>query len=171
MTSTPAALANEGTPKSATAARAGSKGTLLLGLGVVLLASACYLAWQRFSKAPWTQGYRVVKVYPHDPHAYTQGLVFDHGVFHESTGQYGDSSVRTVEIETGKVLKKTEMSGKYFGEGLAQVGERLIQITWKENLARVYDKETLKAQNDFSYEGEGWGLVFDGKQLVMSDGS
>ena len=69
------------------------------------------------------------------------------------------------------MLKKTEMSGKYFGEGLAQVGERLIQITWKENLARVYDKETLKAQNDFSYEGEGWGLVFDGKQLVMSDGS
>lgn len=148
-----------------------AKGSLLLGLGVVLIAASCFLAWNRMREKPWIQGFRVVKEYPHDPSAYTQGLIFDNGVFQESTGRYGFSSVRTVEIETGKVLRKTDVPSKYFAEGLALVGEKLIQITWKEGIATIYERGTLKALDQFEYEGEGWGLVFDGTNLVMSDGS
>lgn len=156
---------------SASAGRASRKGTLLLGLGVALLSIAGCLAWQRLRAAGWIQGYRVVKEYPHDPQAYCQGLVYDDGLLHESTGQHGASSVRTVELETGKVLRKTELASAYFGEGLAQVGERLIQLTWEEGVARVYDRTTLKALDQFEYEGEGWGLAYDGRQLIMSSGS
>jgi glutamine cyclotransferase len=148
-----------------------SKANLLLGVGMVMLASACFFAWKRLSVPPWVQHYRVVAEYKHDPEAYCQGLVFDKGVLHESTGQHGTSSVRTVELETGKVLRKTDVPYRYFGEGLALVGQRLIQLTWEENVARIYDRNTLVALDQKEYEGEGWGLAFDGKLLVMSNGS
>ena len=157
-------------PSSSTAG-ASRKGTLLLGLGIALLSVAGCLAWRRMHAQSWVQGFRVVKTYPHDPEAYCQGLVFDDGLLHESTGQHGASSVRTVELETGKVLRKTDMARAYFGEGLAQVGDRLIQLTWEEGVARVYDKTTLKALDQYEYEGEGWGLAYDGHQLIMSSGS
>ena len=153
------------------AARAQSRGMLLLGLGVALLGVACVLGWQRLRARPWIQGFHVVHEYAHDPEAYCQGLVYDGGLLHESTGQRGESSVRTVELETGKVLRKTDLPPYLFGEGLALVGERLIQLTWEEGIARVYDRATLKALDQFEYEGEGWGLVYDGKHLIQSDGS
>ena len=145
-------------------------GAFLLACAALLAGGGC-LAWQQLRADPWLQGYRVVKEYHHDPGAYCQGLVFDDGVLHESTGRNGESSVRTVELETGKVLHKTDLPYEYFGEGLAQVGDRLIQITWKEQVARIYDKNTLTALDQFQYEGEGWGLAFDGTNLVMSNGS
>jgi glutamine cyclotransferase len=149
-----------------------TRASVLLGVGVVLLAAVggCF-AWRQLRTRAWLQGYRVVHEYPHDPDAYCQGLVFDNGVFHESTGRQGRSTVRTVEIETGKVLRKTDLSGRYFGEGLALVGDRLIQITWQEEVARIYERDTLKAIDQFEYKGEGWGLTYDGTNLVMSDGS
>jgi len=143
----------------------------LLGLGVALLGVACYLGWQRFNGDPWIQGYQVVASYPHDPHAYCQGLVFDGGLLHESTGRYGSSTVRTVKLETGEVLKKTALPDELFGEGLALVGDQLIQLTWEAGVARIYDKESLLPKNQFEYQGEGWGLVYDGQHLIHSDGS
>jgi len=144
----------------------------LLGGGITLFATAgACLAWRQLRTRAWKEGYRVVHEYPHDPEAYCQGLVFDNGVLHESTGRRGQSTVRTVELETGKVLRKTDLPAHYFGEGLALVGNRLIQITWEEGIARIYERDTLKAINQFEYQGEGWGLAFDGKNLIMSDGS
>jgi len=144
----------------------------LLGVGIALFATAgACLAWRQLRTRAWKEGYRVVHEYPHDPEAYCQGLVFDNGVLHESTGRRGQSTVRTVELETGKVLRKTDLPAHYFGEGLALVGNRLIQITWEEGIARIYERDTLKAINQFEYQGEGWGLAFDGKNLIMSDGS
>jgi len=144
----------------------------LLGVGIALFATAgACLAWRQLRTRAWKEGYRVVHEYPHDPEAYCQGLVFDNGVLHESTGRRGQSTVRTVELETGKVLRKTDLPAHYFGEGLALVDNRLIQITWEEGIARIYERDTLKAINQFEYQGEGWGLAFDGKNLIMSDGS
>ncbi len=144
---------------------------MLLVVGGALLATGGCLAWRQLRTRPWSQGFRVVRVYEHDSEAYTQGLVFDGGVLHESTGQRGASTVRTVEFETGKVLRKTALPYNLFGEGLALVGERLIQLTWEEEVARVYDKNTLRPLDQFEYEGEGWGLAYDGRHLIMSDGS
>lgn len=140
-------------------------------LGLALLAVAAYFGWRKYHERGWIQGYRVVAEHPHDPTAYTQGLVFDRGRFHESTGQKGSSRVRTLEIESGKELRVSRLPPMYFGEGLAMVGEKLIQLTWQEGVARIYERETLKPLDEVRYDGEGWGLAFDGKQLVMSDGS
>ncbi len=113
----------------------------------------------------------VLATYPHDPTAYTQGLLLHDGYLYESTGQRGKSDVRQVELETGEVLQQTAMSDIYFGEGLALVDDRLIQITWQEQHAFVYDLETLTPTGLFTYEGEGWGLCYDDDVLWMSDGS
>jgi len=144
--------------------------------GLILLVLALfgvggYFGWRKWRETGWMQGYRVVREFPHDPSAYTQGLVFDQGLLHESTGQRGSSKVRTLELESGVELRATHLPPMYFGEGLALVGERLIQLTWQEGVARVYDRATLKPLDEFRYEGEGWGLAFDGTHLVMSDGS
>lgn len=114
---------------------------------------------------------RVLATYPHDPEAFTQGLLIHDGVLYESTGRYGHSSLRRVEPETGEVLAERTLSPNLFGEGLARVGERLVQLTWREGVAPVWDLATLEQVDRFSYQGEGWGLTFDGERLVMSDGS
>lgn len=116
-------------------------------------------------------GYRVVAAYPHDRGAFTQGLVYADGVLYESTGLRGRSSVRRVDLETGEVLQRREVDPPYFAEGLALVGDRLIQLTWQENTAFTYDKDTFEPTDVFSYPTEGWGLAYDGAQLVMSDGT
>jgi glutaminyl-peptide cyclotransferase len=114
---------------------------------------------------------RVVAVYPHDPEAFTQGLVWHEGFLYESTGLYGRSTLRRVDLTTGAVLRSAEVPALLFGEGLARVGDRLIQLTWQEEVALVWGLETLERRGDYRYKGEGWGLCFDGKRLVMSDGS
>ncbi len=121
--------------------------------------------------APTLHSYRVVNVYPHDREAFTQGLVFDRGTLLESTGDYGRSTLRRVELETGRVVKKRRLSSQLFGEGLALAGNALIQLTWRAGLALLYDPETLEPMGSFEYPGEGWGLTFDGEHLIMSDGS
>ncbi|MBI5666739.1 MAG: glutaminyl-peptide cyclotransferase [Chloroflexi bacterium] len=113
----------------------------------------------------------VLDTFPHDPASFLQGLVLHDGLFYESAGQYGQSSLRQVEPETGDVLRRVDVPAQYFAEGLALVDDRLIQITWKEQTALVYDLETFEQVDTFTYEGEGWGLCYDGDRLYMSDGT
>lgn len=113
----------------------------------------------------------VIADYPHDAGAYTQGLLLHDGFFYESAGQYGESTLRQVATETGEVLRQVDVPAEYFAEGLALVEDRLIQITWREQTAFVYDLETFEPVGMFEYEGEGWGLCYDGQQLFMSDGT
>jgi glutaminyl-peptide cyclotransferase len=115
--------------------------------------------------------YRVVHTYPHDPHAFTQGLVFVDGSLYESTGLNGQSSLRMVDLETGRVLQSQSVDSKYFAEGLTAWGSTLVQLTWESHVALVYDRFSFRALRTFSYSGEGWGLTQDGKSLVLSDGS
>jgi len=113
----------------------------------------------------------VLESYPHDPGAFTQGLVLRGGVLYESTGLYGRSSLREIELTTGKVLRRVELPPDLFGEGLALAGGTLIQLTWREGVAPTYDLATLARTGQFTYSGEGWGLCFDGTQLIQSDGT
>ncbi len=114
---------------------------------------------------------RIVKKYPHDPEAFTQGLVFANGFLYESTGLLGKSSLRQVELETGRIVKKYELPSQYFGEGLALWGGSFIQLTWKSEKAFVYNAKSFSVEREFSYRGEGWGLTHDGTSLIMSNGT
>ena len=118
-----------------------------------------------------TYGYEVVNTYPHDPSAFTQGLVFSGGAFVESTGLEGHSTLRRVELQTGKVLQKVDVPPFYFAEGLTLFNGKLYQLTWKGEKGFVYDAQTFKKTGEFPYEGEGWGLTHDADSLVLSDGS
>lgn len=120
---------------------------------------------------PVTWRYRVVNSYPHDRRAYTQGLVYDDGFFYESTGQLGESSLRKVEAESGKVVSQVNLDGSLFGEGLALLGERLYQLTWTTRIGFVYEKSTLRQINRIYYQTQGWGLATIGDSLAMSDGT
>jgi glutamine cyclotransferase len=115
--------------------------------------------------------YEVIKTYPHDPEAYTQGLVFHEGVLFESTGLNGRSSIRKVDLLTGKVLKKVDVAPQFFGEGLALMNGRAYQLTWQSQRGFIYDLAEFGLINTFSYTGEGWGLTHDGRSLIMSDGT
>lgn len=113
----------------------------------------------------------VVAEYPHDVKAYTQGLFFHEGQLYESTGQYGGSSFRTVDLESGEVKDRIDFDSRYFVEGSAIMGDNLYILTWEERKAFVYDAATLKFKASWNYPREGWGLATDGKQLVASDGT
>ncbi len=113
---------------------------------------------------------QVLSVRPHDTDAFTQGLLWYEGSLYESTGQVGESNVREVNPETGEVLRQIDVPD-VFGEGLALVDGRLIEITWRDEIAFVYDLETFSSVGSFTYTGEGWGLCYDGEKIVMSDGS
>ena len=112
-----------------------------------------------------------VRSYPHDSTAFTQGLVWREGRLYESTGRYGESSLRIVEVETGRVVQKVDLAQTYFAEGLAAVGDTLYQLTWKEGVAFLYDANTLRPLGQVPYTGEAWGLASDGRRLIVSDGS
>ena len=115
--------------------------------------------------------YDIVSTYPHDPDAFTQGLVFDEGVLYEGTGRWEHSTLRRVELETGDILQIRELSDQLFGEGITVYGERIIQLTWQSNIGLVYDRDSLELLEEFSYSTEGWGITHDGTRLIMSDGT
>jgi glutamine cyclotransferase len=115
--------------------------------------------------------YEVVSSYPHDPTSFTQGLLWHDGSLYEGTGLESQSKLRRLEFPSGKVLKEINLSSEYFGEGLALVNNRLIQLTWKSHRGFVYDLDSFKQLQEFAYDTEGWGLTYDGGNLILSDGS
>lgn len=115
--------------------------------------------------------YRIVNVYPHDRGAFTQGLVYEDGIFYEGTGLRQESSLRRVRPETGDVLQLYSLPAQYFGEGITIKGERIIQLTWQARVGFVYDKDSFDLLGAFSYPTEGWGITHDGVRLIMSDGT
>ncbi len=144
-------------------------------LGHILLASwlgaGVSLAAANARVPPAPDSYQIVRVYPHDPNAFTQGLVYVDGHLYESTGLNGRSSLRMVDLQTGRVLQHHELPAEYFGEGLTNWGANLVQLTWKAGTALVYDRFSFALERTLHYPGEGWGLTQDGRNFIMSDGS
>jgi glutamine cyclotransferase len=133
---------------------------------------ACAPATAQRKPAP-VQSYKVITTFPHDTSSFTQGLVFaSDGQLYESTGLQGESTLRRVDIATGETLQRIDVPRQYFAEGLAMVGDELLQLTWQHKIGFVYDRATFKQKRTFSYKTEGWGIAYDGTgNLVMSDGS
>ena len=139
-------------------------------LGGAALWCAAAFALAGAPRAP-VEGYEVLASWPHDPQAFTQGLLYADGRLYESTGRYGESSLRLVEIESGRVLRRRDLPRRYFGEGIALLGGKIFLLTWRSNRGFVYARDTFARIGAFTYEGEGWGLTTDGRRLILSDGS
>nr|WP_207190993.1 glutaminyl-peptide cyclotransferase [Halochromatium salexigens] len=142
---------------------------LIIGLLTGLVTGAGVEAAPAFA-APVASA-RVIARYPHNPDAFTQGLVLADGVLYESTGGYGDSSLRRVDLETGRVLERVDLPARWFGEGITEWRDELIQLTWRAGVGVRYARATLEPRARFAIQGEGWGLTHDGRQWIMSDGS
>ena len=123
------------------------------------------------SESPPVYTYEIVNSFPHDPTAFTQGLVFKGGVLYEGTGLRGRSELRKVDLLTGDVLQRRNLQANFFGEGLTAFEDRLIQLTWKAGVGFVYDRASFRLLKKFRYSTEGWGITHDGKRLIMSDGT
>lgn len=137
--------------------------------GFVLLCGGLYAADLPREAPEYT--YRVINTFPHDPAAFTQGLVYHEGHFFEGTGLWGESSLRKVDLETGTVLQKIDLDARYFGEGITIFDNRIIQQTWQSHIGFVYEVETFDRLTTFAYPTEGWGLTHDGQRLIFSDGT
>ena len=140
-------------------------------LGVLAAASIAAGEQRRQPATAPVTGYQIVRSYPHDPKAFTQGLVYLDGVLYEGTGMHGRSTIRKVKLENGEVLQIQKNEDRHFGEGIAIVGDELFQLTWQSGIGFVYDRTTFERTRTFNYHGEGWGLTYDGTRLIMSDGS
>ena len=139
-------------------------------LVVAAALAACACGPSRAGGVP-EYGYTVVHAYPHDRYAFTQGLLYLNGFLYESTGLYNQSSIRKARLETGEVLQKREIPEAYFGEGIVNWRDHLIEITWTTQAGFVYDLASFGLEREFQYAGEGWGLTQDGKRIIMSDGT
>jgi glutamine cyclotransferase len=154
------------------------KGRRLLGLLVVtailvpsLILLVVLTGQSSNPKPPMNYTYQIVNAYPHDKNAFTEGLVFDNGSLYESTGLKGNSTLRRVDLETGKILQLYALANQYFGEGITVFDDKIIQLTWQSNIGFVYDKHSFDLLQKFSYPTEGWGITYDGSRLIMSDGT
>lgn len=148
---------------------------IAIALAVIVLGFYLFSKQSTFSSIPpdlgAQAGYQVINRFPHDPQAFTQGLVYHEGEFYESTGLYGQSSLRKVALESGSVLEILPIPEPYFAEGLTLWEDNLIQITWKEGVGFVYNLADFQPKLTFTYESEGWGITHDGNNLIMSDGT
>ena len=155
-----------------------------LGVGKQLISAMVYYgegkskkinnSFEVFSNVPYqAYGYKIVNTYPHDSKAFTQGLEYKDGFIYESTGRNGQSSIRKVELATGKVLKKKDIDQQYFGEGMTILNDKLHFLTWKANKGFIYNLESFEQEKEFPYgkSKEGWGLTNNGSELIKSDGS
>jgi glutamine cyclotransferase len=125
----------------------------------------------RRTRCPRWQTVEVVKSYPHDTQAFTEGLFLDGGTLFESTGEEGTSGIRKVNLDTGEVTAQAPLSPPYFGEGIIGWKDRIYQLTWKDQKGFIYDRATLTPLGEFAYKGEGWGMTHNGKSVIMSDGT
>ena len=148
---------------------------VVLGIAAVFLVQSLSPSGRVVSSIPLVlepqMTYEVVNAFPHDPDSFTQGLIFLDGVLYESSGLYGESSLRMVELETGEVQRSVPLPNEVFGEGLTDWDDTLVQLTWREGVGYVYDREDFSLLTQFGYVTEGWGLTQDGENLIMSDGS
>ncbi len=137
----------------------------------LLCVSTVSLPTAASAAGPRVDDSQIVHVYPHDPSAYTQGLIYMDGHLYESTGLKGKSSLRMVDLSSGRVLQRYDLPAQFFGEGLTDWNGNLIQVTWTSETGFVYDSFTFSLRRTFHYKGEGWGLTHDAKTLILSDGS
>jgi glutaminyl-peptide cyclotransferase len=144
--------------------------TVTIVVAMASIRTIGFAPWQPTASLP-TYGYQIVRAFPHDPKAFTQGLQFVDGFLYEGTGQHGQSSIRKVKLETGEVLQKREVPAEHFGEGITVWQNDLFELTWQSHIAFVYDRTTFQPKKRFSYPGEGWGLTSNGADLIMSDGT
>jgi glutamine cyclotransferase len=150
-------------------------------VSIVLVLLAVALIYSRYRSKPAEMAlpssglpvytYKLVNTYPHDPGAFTQGLVFENGFLYESTGIEGESTLRKVELETGMVVKVHRLPDELFGEGITIFGERIVQLTYTSRVGFVYDRATFELLREFAYPTQGWGITHDGTHLIMSDGT
>jgi glutamine cyclotransferase len=140
-------------------------------LVAMLLAAIVPAAAAEPARSTNADSYKIVHIYPHDPNAFTQGLIYVDGHLYESTGRTGRSSLRMVDLTTGQVQQEHDLAADYFGEGLTDWGSTLVQLTWLSHKAFVYDRFSFRPVKTFSYDGEGWGLTHDETQLILSDGT
>lgn len=139
--------------------------------GFIFIAIILFFGTHAFADDIPIYTYEIINAYPHDKEAFTQGLVFEGGYLYEGTGQYGTSSLRKVELETGSVLQMHRLPPQFFGEGITIYKNRIIQLTWRSRVGFVYDKQSFRVLRKFRYTTEGWGITHDGAQLIMSDGT
>ncbi len=146
---------------------------LTAALLILVVCAVAFYAYQTINQKPALEPlytYQVVNKYPHDPEAFTEGLIFYNGVFYEGTGLYGQSCIRIVDPETGAILNQVGLPSEYFGEGVTILDDVVYQVTWKKHVGFIYDLD-LQKTGEFSIPNEGWGLTTDGKQLILSDGT
>ena len=138
-------------------------------LSAVVLMLGC--SRSKTSETPAVYTYKVVKTYYHDPKAFTQGLAFEKSLLYESTGLQGSSTLRKVELETGRILQMYKLPAEFFAEGITIYSDRIVQLTYRSNIGFVYDKGRFELLQRFNYSIEGWGITYDGKHLITSDGT
>ncbi len=150
----------------------------VLALGALALTSACHATPRKAAApapatAPAVPIYKlkIIKVFPHDPEAFTEGLFYDHGSLYESTGRNGQSSVRQVNLDTGQVIQQAPIDSHYFGEGIAPWNGHIVGLTWQTEKGFVWNQADLHLKSTFAYKGEGWGMTGNAKNLIMSDGT
>src|SRR5665213_4478721 len=143
---------------------------MICRLALLALGLAAVLGSPARAQVP-VYGASVVHAYPHDPHAFTEGLFYLNGALYESTGLEGQSDIRKVQLSTGKVLQRRAIDKKYFGEGIVAWKGKLVELTWQTEIGFTYDLATFKPRAAFHYKGEGWALTSDGARLIMSDGT
>jgi glutamine cyclotransferase len=147
-------------------------GVLIVTLVLVISSITLILLNGRpVNTAPLRYTYDVVTVYPHDQNAFTEGLAIENGFLYESTGLYDNSTLRRIELETGKILQTYTLPNQFFGEGITIFGDTIIQLTWQSHTGFVYDKHSFELLREFTYPTEGWGITNNGSALIMSDGT
>lgn len=139
--------------------------------GFIFITVIFFIGTHAFAGIVPIYAYKVINAYPHDKKAFTQGLIFEGGYLYEGTGQYGSSTLRKVELETGKVVQIYKLPPQFFGEGITIYKNQIIQLTWQSHIGFVYDLKSFDLMREFRYSTEGWGITNDGKRLIMSDGT